>query len=68
MLFSTSEPFVLGALLLDSERGRLFVTDGTKQKPAMLRIFERANGVFQETAQVKTNPTQKLPPRGLAWF
>lgn len=68
LLFSTSEPFVLGSVLLDSERERLFITDGTKTRPALVRIFDRSNGIFQETAQVKTNPTQKLPPRGLAWF
>lgn len=68
LLFSTAESFVLGSVLLDPERERLFVTDGTKTRPALVRIFDRSNGVYQETAQIKTNPTQKLPPRGLAWF
>jgi hypothetical protein len=67
-IHDSTEAFALGSLLVDAERGRVFVVDGTMQKPAWLRIFERMAGRFAETGQVKTNPTQKLPPRGLGWF
>jgi hypothetical protein len=67
-VFDSAESFTLGSLLADVERGRVFVTDGTMQTPAWVRVFERAGGVFHETNPIKTNPTQKLPPRALAWF
>lgn len=67
-IFASTVSFVLGSVLVDGERGRVFLTDGTKLTPAFVRIFDRVAGTFQETAQIKTNPTQKLPPRGLAWF
>ncbi len=66
--FQSSEAFSLGAVLVDTERGRVFVTDGTTQTPASVRVFASAAGTLQQVAEVKTNPTQKLPPRGLAWF
>jgi hypothetical protein len=66
-IYQPTEAIALGSLLADPARSRLFVADGTKTN-ALLRVFERASGVFQETAQVKTNPRQKLAPRGLAWF
>jgi hypothetical protein len=67
-IHDSTEAFSLGSVLVDAERGRVFVVDGTTQKPAWLRIFERVGGRFAETGQVKTNPSQKLPPRGLGWF
>jgi hypothetical protein len=64
----STEAFALGSLLTDVERGRVFVADGIMQKPAWVRVYERVGGTFQLVNQIKTNPTQKLPPRGLAWF
>jgi hypothetical protein len=63
-IFPSTESYSLGSVLVDVERGRVFVTDGTKLN-SFLRVFDRAAGVFQESGQIKTN---KLPPRGLAWF
>jgi hypothetical protein len=63
-IFPSMESYSLGSVLVDLERGRVFVADGTK-KDSFLRVFVRAAGIFQESAQIKTN---KLPPRGLAWF
>jgi hypothetical protein len=64
----STEAFALGSLLADAERGRVFVADGTMQKPAWVRVFERVGAVLQETNPIKTNPAQKLPPRALGWF
>ena len=67
-VFDSSEGFALGALLVDRERQRLFVADGTMGSPAYLRLFEYAAGGFTAGKTVKTNPTQKLPPRALSFY
>jgi hypothetical protein len=41
---------------------------GTKASPAYLRLFDFAAGVFTAGQPIKTNPTQKLPPRALAFY
>jgi hypothetical protein len=66
-LYSSVEGNTLAAALVDAERGRVFLTDGTTTS-ASVRIFDRVAGSLTETGQVKTNLAQKLPPRGLAWF
>jgi hypothetical protein len=55
-------------VLADPERNRVFVTDGTTNTPASLRVFDLAAGVPTASQTIKTNPTQKLPPRALAWY
>jgi hypothetical protein len=67
-IFDSVEAYSMGAVLVDAERGRVFVTDGTTLTSASVRVFDRVNGVFQATATIKTNPAQKLPARALAWF
>jgi hypothetical protein len=67
-LYSSSEAFTMGAVLVDAGRGRVFLADGTMLTPAAVRIFERAGASFVEVGQIKTNPSHKLPARGLAWF
>lgn len=67
-LYASTESYALGAVLVDAERGRVFLTDGTQSTPASIRVFQRSGAGLAETGQIKSNPTQKLPPRGLAWF
>jgi len=67
-VFESTEAFALGAVLADPERNRVFVTDGTTNTPAFLRVFDLAAGVPTASQTIKTNPTQKLPPRALAWY
>jgi hypothetical protein len=67
-LFDSAEAYALGAVLVDVERGRIFLTDGTTLTSASVRIFDRVGGTLQATASIKTNPTQKLPARALGWF
>lgn len=67
-VFDSTEAFSMGAVLVDAERGRVFVTDGTTLTSASVRVFERVNGVLQATDTLKTNPTHKLPARALGWF
>lgn len=67
-VFESTEAFSLGAVLTDAERNRVLVTDGTTNTPAFLRVFDFAAGVFTASQTVRTNPTQKLPPRALAWY
>ena len=67
-LFQSSESWALGAVLADPERGRVLVADGTTMTGAFLRIFDVAAGTATPSNTVKTNPTQKLPPRALAWY
>jgi hypothetical protein len=67
-VFESSEGYALGAVLADVERSRIFVTDGTTNTPAFLRVFDFAAGVFTARQTIKTNPSQKLPARALAWY
>jgi hypothetical protein len=67
-VFESTEAFALGAVLVDAERNRVLVTDGTTSTPALLRVFDFAAGIFTASLTIKTNPTQKLPPRALAWY
>jgi hypothetical protein len=67
-VFESTEAYALGAVLADSEQGRVLVADGTTNAPAFLRVFDFASGTFVAGKTVKTNPTQKLPPRALAWY
>jgi hypothetical protein len=68
MVFSSTEAYALGAVLVDVERGRVFLTDGTTVTSASVRVFDRVGGTLQATSSIKTNPTQKLPARALGWF
>jgi hypothetical protein len=67
-LFESSEAYTLSAVLVDAERSRVFVTDGTKKTSAVLRVFDVAAGAFTAGPTIKTNPGLKLPPRALAWY
>jgi len=67
-VFESTEAFALGAVLVDTEKSRVLVTDGTTNTPASLRVFDLASGNFTASQTVKTNPAQKLPPRALAWY
>jgi len=67
-VFESSEGFALGAVLFDVERQRAYVADGTTNSSAHLRIFDLAAGAFIAGKSVTTNPTQKLPPRVLAFY
>jgi len=67
-VFESSESWALDAVLADPERGRVLVADGTTMTGAFLRVFDFAAGAFTADKTVKTNPTQKLPPRALAWY
>jgi hypothetical protein len=67
-IFSSAEAFALGAVLVDAQRNLVFVADGTTVAPPLLRVFTRSGGAFVATTTITTNPTQKLPPRALAWF
>jgi hypothetical protein len=67
-IFDSAEAYALGTVLVDADRGRVFVTDGTTVAAPSVRVFDRVAGAFQATATIKTNPTQKLPARALGWF
>jgi hypothetical protein len=67
-VFESSESWALGAVLADPEEGRVLVADGTTMTGAFLRVFDFAAGAFTAGKTIKTNPTQKLPPRALAWY
>jgi hypothetical protein len=67
-IFDSAEAYSLGAVLVDAERGRVFLADGTTVATPSVRVFDRVAGTFQATATIATNPTQKLPARTLAWF
>jgi hypothetical protein len=67
-IFDSAEAYSLGAVLVDAERGRVFLADGTTVATPSVRVFDRVAGAFQATATIATNPTQKLPARALAWF
>lgn len=67
-IFDSTEAYSLGAVLVDAERGRVFLTEGTTVAVPLVRVFDRVGGVLQATTSIKTNPTQKLPARALAWF
>jgi hypothetical protein len=66
-VFESAEAWALGAVLADPENGRILVADGTSTG-AFLRVFDFAAGAFTAGKTIKTNPTQKLPPRALAWY
>jgi hypothetical protein len=67
-VFESAESWALGAVLADTEKGHVLVADGTTMTGAFLRVFDVAAGAFTATKTIKTNPTQKLPPRALAWY
>ncbi len=67
-VFESTESFALGAVLADGEASRILVTDGTTSTPAFLRFFDFAAGIFTAGKTVKSNPSQKLPPRALAFY
>ncbi len=67
-LFDSAGGFALGAVLADRDRQRVFVADAPKDSPGYLRLFDYTTGVFVAGKPVKTNPTQKLPPRALAFY
>ncbi len=67
-LFDSTEAYALGAVLVDTQRGRVFLAEGPMLGSPSVRVLDRVAGAFQATATLKTNPTQKLPPRALAWF
>jgi len=67
-VLDSSEGFALGAVVVDPERHMVFANDGTTMSPAFLRTFDFDTGFFIPGKTVKTNPTQKLPPRGLVMF
>jgi hypothetical protein len=67
-VFESTESFALGAVLTDAEANHVLLTDGTTKTPAFLRVFDFAAGVFTSSKTVKTNPSQKLPPRALARY
>lgn len=67
-MFESSEAWALGAVLADPEMSHILVADGTTMTGAFLRVFDVAAGIFTASKTIKTNPTQKLPPRALAWY
>jgi hypothetical protein len=67
-VFESTEAYALGAVLADAEASHVLLTDGTTNTPAFLRVFDLAAGAFTAGKTVKTNPTQKLPPRALARY
>lgn len=67
-VFESTEAYSLGAVLADVEASHVLLTDGTTTTPALLRVFDFAAGAFTAGKTVKTNPTQKLPPRALARY
>jgi hypothetical protein len=67
MLFSSTEAFTLGAILVDAERGQFIVADGPKTG-SLLRVFDFGGGTISAGKTIKSNPSHSLPPRALAWF
>jgi hypothetical protein len=67
-VFESTEAFSLGAVLADPEKSRVLVADGTTMTGAFLRVFDFAAGAFTAGKTIKTDPSQKLPPRALAWY
>ncbi|HEY5284231.1 MAG TPA: hypothetical protein VIM14_15680 [Polyangia bacterium] len=67
-IFESTESFTLGAVLADVAKSRVLVVDGTMSTPAFLRFFDFAAGTFTAGKTVKTNPSQSLPPRALAFY
>ena len=67
-IFDSAEGFAIGAVLYDQERHRVLAADGTMTSSAYLRMFDFSSGGFVAGKPVKTNPTQKLPPRALAFY
>ena len=70
-IFDSAGGFAIGAVLYDSEHHRVLAADagdGTTTNPAYLRMFDFSSGVFTVSNTLKTNPTQKLPPRALAFY
>jgi hypothetical protein len=67
-IFESTESFTLGAVLADPENHRVLVVDGTMLTPAFVRFFDFAAGTFTAGKTVKTNPSQSLPPRALAFY
>jgi len=67
-VFESATAFALGAILVDAPRGRVFVTDGTSTGSPSLRVFGSTAGALTATGTIGSNPSQKLPPRGLAWY
>jgi hypothetical protein len=67
-IFDSAEGFAIGAVLYYQERHRVLAADGTMTSSAYLRMFDVSSGAFVAGKPVKTNPTQKLPPRALAFY
>jgi hypothetical protein len=68
MAFEAAEGFALGAVLADSNTGRVFLADSPMSKPTFLRVFDSIDGVLVAGPAVKTDPSGKLPPRALAFY
>lgn len=66
-VFTSTESYTLGAVLVDAELGRVFVADGPKTSAA-LRVFDTVAGALSASATLETNPHGKLPPHALAWY
>jgi hypothetical protein len=60
------EAFVLGGLLADPARGRVWAAEARPQAPRLL-AFE-TTGAGAPALAVSAGPGVGLPPRGLAWF
>ncbi len=67
-VFTSTEAYALGAILGDPDKARLFVANGTTKSSAFVQTFAVASGTLTATAAIKANPSQKLPPRALAWY
>jgi hypothetical protein len=67
-VFASAEGFAIGAVLFDPDRRSVFAADGTTTNPAFLRVFDVSATGFTAGPTVKTNPTQKLPPRALLFY
>jgi len=67
-VFESTESFALGAVLADPEGKRILITDGTTNTPAFIRVFDYSASTFTAGKTIDSNPTQKLPPRALAWY
>jgi hypothetical protein len=68
MAFESAEGFALGAVLADSNTGRVYVADAPMLKPTFLRTFDSVGGVLVAGPATKTDPSGKLPPRALAFY
>jgi hypothetical protein len=67
-VFESTEAYTLGAVLVDVDIGRIFVTDGTSKTSAFLRVFDFVSSAFTAGPTITTEPAQKLPPHALAWY